>query len=183
MIPVEISKISFFPPNRGYMVLLEELGGERRKLPIMVGPHEAQSIAMAREKVETPRPMTHDLIVSVLEQLEVRVAKVVIKNLVDGTFYAEITVDRGRKAQAVDSRPSDAIAVALRTGSPIFVSDAVMKEASVKQEKEAEGWGEEWHGQEDMRKMLEMKLQRAIDDEEYEEAAGIRDRLRQMKKD
>ena len=132
VLEVEITKISFYPPSKGYAVILKELDGERQ-LPVIVGAFEAQAIALAIEGIEMPRPMTHDLLSNLLQTMEVDVKEIVINKLVEGTFYAKIYVDSynfGEKE--IDSRPSDAIALALRVDAPVFVNEAVMKEAGVK---------------------------------------------------
>lgn len=180
MIPVEVTRISFYPPSKGYAVVLQEIGGEERKLPVIVGAFEAQSIALAREKVDTPRPMTHDLLTAILEELEVHVKAVVVTNLSEGTYYAGIRIDLdGEDETEVDSRPSDAIAVALRLGAPIFVDEEVMSEAGVEDDEQSGVSFEELvHGHDNnRRKILEEKLQKAVEDEEYEKAAEIRDQL------
>ena len=113
MIPVEVTRISFYPPSKGYAVELQEIGGGERKLPVIVGSFEAQAIALAMEKVDTHRPMTHDLLTAILEEMEVDVKAVVVTHLSDGTFFAGIRIDLdGDDETEVDSRPSDAIAVA-----------------------------------------------------------------------
>ena len=185
MIPVEVKKISFYPPSKGYAVFLQEVGGNHRKLPVIVGSFEAQSIALAMEKVDTPRPMTHDLLTSILEEMEIHVKAVVITNLSEGTYYAGIRIDLdGDEETEIDSRPSDAIAVALRLGIPIFVDKIVMNEASVNEDDCSDRSFEELvHGHDNNRqKILEEKMRKAIDDEEYEKAAEIRDELGQIKK-
>jgi len=95
-------------------------------LPIWVGIFEANAIALQIEKVETPRPMTHDLIKGILNHLDARVTKIVVTELRDNTFYAVIFLDVAGKTVTVDSRPSDAIALALRADAPIFVTDEVI---------------------------------------------------------
>lgn len=95
-------------------------------LPIWVGIFEANAIALQIERVDTPRPMTHDLLKNVLMQLNAEVEKIVVSDLRDNTFYALIHLRMGDDAVAVDSRPSDAIALALRTDSPIFVAETVI---------------------------------------------------------
>jgi len=107
-------------------------------LPIWVGLYEANAIALQLEKIKTPRPMTHDLLKSLLSQLQATVEKVVITDLKENTFYALIHLLRDGKALTVDSRPSDAIALALRTDAPIFVEEDVISRAkSVEMTKEA----------------------------------------------
>ncbi len=100
-------------------------------LPIWVGVYEANAIALEIEKVQTPRPMTHDLLKNVLLGLEVRVQKVVVNDLKDDTFYALIWVERDGQMMTIDSRPSDALALALRMDCPIFVEDEVLKNSKI----------------------------------------------------
>jgi len=99
-------------------------------LPIWVGIFEANAIAVKRENVAAPRPMTHDLLKNVFSALEVEVQRVVVTDLRDNTYFALIVVTRGGQEIAIDSRPSDAIALALRTESPIFVEEAVLAKAA-----------------------------------------------------
>jgi bifunctional DNase/RNase len=102
---------------------------DKRSLPIWIGIYEANAIALELEKIETPRPMTHDLIKNILETIEARVLKVMVTDLKENTFYARIHLLRSGTAIEVDARPSDAIALALRTQSPIFVEEAVIDNA------------------------------------------------------
>ncbi|MEE9166019.1 MAG: bifunctional nuclease family protein [Candidatus Neomarinimicrobiota bacterium] len=184
MIPVEVTKISFYPPSKGYAVVLQEIGGQGRKLPVIVGSFEAQAIALALENVETPRPMTHDLISTILEEVEVNIKQVVITHLSDGTFFAEIRVESDHSGRCdIDTRPSDAIAIALRLDSPIFVSEMVMGEAGVEEGAETGLSFEELrHGSENSRHYLEEQLQKAIEEEEYEAAAELRDKILRLAK-
>jgi len=113
--------------NMPIIVLRDPDGG--RILPIWVGVFEANAIALQMENVQTPRPMTHDLLKSLLDGLEAHVERIVVCDLRDNTFYAAIHLVSARGKSMVDARPSDAIALALRTGSPIFVEDSVIREA------------------------------------------------------
>lgn len=118
-------------PSNQPIVLLKEVDGERY-LPIWIGAPEATSIATALEKVTTPRPLTHDLLRSVIDILGAVASRVVITEMRDSIFFADITfAAEGREEVAVSSRPSDAIALAVRTGTPIFASPEVVEEASV----------------------------------------------------
>lgn len=110
------------------IIILKDLE-EKRSLPIWVGVFEANAIALELEKVTTPRPMTHDLIRNLLEALNAHVEKIVVNDLRDNTFYATIYLILDGDEVQVDSRPSDAIALALRTKSPIFVSEDVVNKA------------------------------------------------------
>lgn len=110
------------------IIVLRDLEGQRT-LPIWVGVFEANAIALQMENVQTPRPMTHDLLKSVLDGLSARVERIVVCALKDNTFYATIHMKTEHGNQAVDARPSDAIALALRAGAPIYVDDSVLREA------------------------------------------------------
>ena len=128
MIRMKVAKIILDPVTNSPIVILKDLE-EKKALPIWIGLFEANAIAMEMEKVITPRPMTHDLIKGILERLATEVQKIVVDNLVDNTFYATIYLTaEGREVQ-VDSRPSDAIAIALRTDAPIYVSQEVITQA------------------------------------------------------
>lgn len=128
--------------NMPMIVLRDE--DDKRSLSIWVGLPEANAIALELEKIPTARPMTHDLIKNLLETVEARVAKVEVTDLRENTFYAVIHLKLGARDLAVDSRPSDAIALALRVDAPIFVDDAVLAKAEsveVKVVKDTEGAG------------------------------------------
>lgn len=116
-------------PSSAPIVLLRETGPQGRLLPIFIGGPEATAIALAMDHVETPRPMTHDLFKSVLDVLAVSVERVVVTDLQDKTFFAELQFGGADGIKAVSSRPSDAIALAVRTGTPIFVEEKVLSQA------------------------------------------------------
>jgi bifunctional DNase/RNase len=113
--------------NMPIIILKDE--EEKRSLPIWVGIFEANAIALELEKISTPRPMTHDLIKNILESLDARVLKVVVTDLKENTFYAVLHVQLGEVEYQVDSRPSDAIALALRVAAPIYVDEDVVRKA------------------------------------------------------
>lgn len=126
-IPVEVRGLVVDPTTNMPIVVLREQDGPR-VLPIWVGVFEANAIALEMEGVTTPRPMTHDLMRRLVEQLQGKIERVVVWALKENTFYALIYLDAGlSEAVAIDARPSDAIALALRTKSPIFVEDAVLQ--------------------------------------------------------
>lgn len=123
--------------NLPIIILRDE--DEKRSLPIWIGIYEANAIALELEKIETPRPMTHDLIKNILETIEARVLKIVVTDLRENTFFAELHLQIGEGEYTVDSRPSDAIALALRVAAPIFVNEEVVRKAkSLEVTKEAE---------------------------------------------
>lgn len=126
------------PTNQPIVLLREDEG--QRYLPIFIGPPEATAIVYALQGMETPRPMTHDLFKTVLDDMAVRLEQVVITELHDGTFYAEIELAGDGKAYRISSRPSDAIALAVRYENPvpIYADEAVLEEAGVLFENEDE---------------------------------------------
>jgi uncharacterized protein len=130
MVEMELLGVRVELPSNTPIVLLRETSGDNRMLPIFIGGPEATAIALALEGVVTPRPMTHDLMKSVLEELGTSLERVVVTDLRDGTFYAELHLQAGGEGHQVSSRPSDAIALAVRTGSPIFAAEAVLDEVA-----------------------------------------------------
>ena len=116
------------PPNIPCL-LLREAEGDRRVLPIFIGGPEATAIAFALEAVETPRPMTHDLIKDLLDELGAQVDRVVVTDVRDATFFAEIVLTVGEKQHVVSARPSDAVAIAVRFDAPVFAEEGVLDEA------------------------------------------------------
>jgi bifunctional DNase/RNase len=138
MIEMELVAVRIELPGNTPVVLLRELAEERRILPIFIGQPEATAIAFAIDGVVTPRPMTHDLMKDLLDELGATVERIVITELSEGTFFAEIHLSVGGAAHQVSSRPSDAIALALRAGCPIFAEEAVLSEAGLVEESEQE---------------------------------------------
>jgi bifunctional DNase/RNase len=125
----------FDPRSNMYILLLKEVDGSNT-LPIWIGKPEADSIALALGKVETPRPLTHDLVKNIADGLKVKIAKIVITEIQDNTYYALLCLNDGKKETYVDSRPSDAVAVALRVSAPIFVEENVLEQKSSSDELE-----------------------------------------------
>jgi bifunctional DNase/RNase len=129
-VEMKIRGLMMDPVTNMPIVVLKDIRGQAI-LPIWVGVHEANAIALEIEKVQTPRPMTHDLLKNVFLGLEVRVQKVVVNDLKEDTFYALIWVERDGQTLTIDSRPSDALALALRMDCPIFVEDSVLKNSKI----------------------------------------------------
>jgi bifunctional DNase/RNase len=125
-VEMKIRGLMMDPVTNMPIVILKDVNGDA-VLPIWVGIYEANAIALEIEKVSTPRPMTHDLIKNLLTGLDTRVHKVVVNELREDTFYAVIWLERDGHIISVDSRPSDALAIALRLDCPIFVEDEVLK--------------------------------------------------------
>ncbi|HVJ96879.1 MAG TPA: bifunctional nuclease family protein [Acidimicrobiia bacterium] len=131
MIRLSLIGVRVEVPTNQPIVLLREEGGTRF-LPIFIGSPEATAIVYALQGMETPRPMTHDLFKTVLDDMEVRLERVDITELHDGTFYAEIELQQDGETKRISSRPSDAIALAVRYGEiPIYADEAVLDEAGV----------------------------------------------------
>lgn len=129
-VEMKIRGLIMDPVTQMPIVILKDVNGSTA-LPIWVGIYEANAIALEIEKVATPRPMTHDLIKSLLLGLDAQVHKVVVNELKDDTFFALIWLERNGELISVDSRPSDALALALRLDCPIFVEDAVLKSSKL----------------------------------------------------
>lgn len=129
-VEMKIRGLMMDPVTNMPIVVLKDHSGNQI-LPIWVGIYEANAIALEIEKVQTPRPMTHDLLRNLLLGLNVHVHKVVVNELRDDTFYALIWMEREGKMMSVDSRPSDALALALRVDCPIFVEDEVLKSSRI----------------------------------------------------
>ena len=178
-----------------FALILEEEEGNRR-LPIIIGRFEAQAIAIEIEKVTSTRPMTHDLFKSLATQFQFKLNEVVISDLREGIFYAEmIYVDeREGKKVIVDARPSDAIAIGLRFDAPIFTTENIMREAGITTTNSEEGEAmEQEEGVKESKKKktkkkaisletmsvteLEAEMEKAVADEDYEKAAKIRDEM------
>lgn len=187
-IQVEILGLSASPSAGGaYALLLKETYGNRR-LPIIIGSFEAQSIALELEGIKPPRPLTHDLLKQTIDNLGGTVIEVVIDELKENTFYAKIILEVSSLTNELDARPSDAIALAVRTEAPIYVSEEVMKSAAFVPSSDDE-LSDEMPGQEsEMKKTTETKtaslqdqLREAIEKEDYERAAKIRDEINRRK--
>lgn len=124
---MKIEGLLFDPRSNMYILLLKEING-KDMLPIWIGRPEADSIALGLGKISTPRPLTHDLIKNMIDGLKMKTTKIVVTGIIDNTYYASIYVEKGGVEVPIDSRPSDAIAVAIRTNSPIFVDESVIEQ-------------------------------------------------------
>jgi len=129
LIQMKVEGMLFDPRSNMYILLLKEVNGNKT-LPIWIGKPEADSIALALGKVETPRPLTHDLIKNIVEDLKLKITKIIVTEILDNTYYALLCIENGKQETFVDSRPSDAVAVALRVRAPIFVEDAIIEQKS-----------------------------------------------------
>jgi bifunctional DNase/RNase len=148
-VEMKIRGLMMDPVTSMPIVILKDVGSNN-VLPIWVGIYEANAIALEIEKVSTPRPMTHDLIKTLLHGLEAGIRKVVVNELKEDTFFAVIWVERNGELISVDSRPSDALALALRLDCPIFVDEAVLKSA-----KSASGVSDKLNTNQELKRYLE----------------------------
>ncbi len=203
---VEIAGLHQTPTGSGaYALILREVNGNRN-LPIIIGAFEAQAIAMELEGIKPPRPLTHDLAKNLVETLGATLVEIIIDELRDNTFYAKLILDVSSMMQEIDARPSDAIALSVRFRCPIYASESVMREASFEVEPEEEKSFRlrqeiDEEEEEDFPKrprystyegssfsrskenriaQLKAQLKEAIEKEEYEKAAKIRDELKKL---
>lgn len=191
-IPVEILGLTSSSASSGaYALILKETHGTRR-LPIIIGAWEAQCIALEIEGIRPPRPMTHDLIKTIIETLGSALVEVYISELRDGTFFAKLILE-GYDAE-IDSRPSDAIALAVRYGAPIYIEESILNDAGFMPESEEDEEAlpkklEEEEGKTSMPapqkkatewEVIQHQLEEAIAQENYERAAQLRDQLKRM---
>jgi hypothetical protein len=136
LIKMKVDGLLFDPRSGMYILLLKATDGDET-LPIWIGKPEADSIALALGKVVTPRPLTHDLIKNIIDDIAMVVSRVAVREIIDNTYYASIYITDGKDEKQVDCRPSDAVAVALRSGAPIFVNENVIEK---KNSDELEDW-------------------------------------------
>lgn len=192
-IEITVKGLSYSQGKSGaYALILAEKGPDARKLPVVIGGAEAQSIAVALEKsIAPPRPMTHDTWQNMLDELGTQIEKVLIHRLVNGVFYASIYARNEHGAQLIfDSRPSDAVALAVRVDCPIYVLASILEQAGIteKEERVADGVEEDVaeegtpsETQADNITLLEKQLEEAVENEDYELAARLRDRIDKLK--
>ena len=198
LIQINIKGISYSDTQTGaYALILKEIDGNRR-LPIIIGGFEAQSIAIALEKELKPkRPLTHDLFKNFAERFNIYIKQVIIHKLVDGVFYSSLICERDKIEEIIDARTSDAIAMALRFGAPVFIYDSILKQAgfdesTIIEDKKNTG-GENWIKNfveeqskqktvpDDLNKLslskLKSLLNKLVNLEDYEKAVKIRDEI------
>jgi len=169
--------------NRFVVILKDDVNG--RWLPIVVGTTEAQAIALQLEGIMPPRPLTHDLMKNLLESIKVDISKIVVNDLRENTYFASISLQVQKDTYEIDARPSDAIALALRMQAPIFVNEKVMKKAAVIDQssisKDSFEESDRPFGDIDQMEELNIKLQKAVREERFEDAAKIRDEILGLK--
>ncbi|HTN68874.1 MAG TPA: bifunctional nuclease family protein [Dysgonamonadaceae bacterium] len=188
-VKLSILGISFSQVQAGaYALIFSESDGPRR-LPIVIGTPEAQSIAIVMEKINPPRPLSHDLMVSIFSTLEVELLEVFIHKFDQGAFIAELTVKQGDKEYKIDSRTSDAVALAIRTDAPIYTTEKIMKDMAIIFDEKSEDQEEvkEFLSNEDKdlsqldTETLNSMLQEALGKEDFESAIKLRDEMNKRK--
>ena len=165
--------------DKGNAVLVKPLGSERA-VPIFIGQLEAQSILIGLGKVPMPRPLTHDLMLSVMEKVSMTVERIEINDLKDATFYSRIVAKQGAKKYVFDSRPSDALGIASRVQCPVYIAEYIVDEASIPISMINESDQMTQSVSNSVLEELQRALDEAVQDENYEEAARIRDRIREV---
>jgi uncharacterized protein len=194
-IKLEIIGLSYSQTQSGaYALVLGEEKGKRR-LPIIIGAFEAQAIAIELENMTPTRPLTHDLFKSLAQSFDIEVEEIIIFNLLEGVFYAKLVCNNGDKKMEIDARTSDAIAIAVRFGCPIFTYEFILSTAGIVLEDNATIESIEEHVERPATSTklseselssastdeLKELLKRAIDEEAYEKAGRIRDELNKRK--
>ena len=181
----EVDKLSYYSPDKGYNVKLTEINGNSY-FSIIVGNTEAQSIALALEGIETPRPMTHDIILDILSSGDLKVDKIEISNFMKGTFYATLYIKGFHcRLKKIDCRPSYAIAIAIKYCYPIYIKkrvidrikpNKIISDSSFNSVEEFESQKED--SLSDIIEKLNYALKNAINKENYEAAAKLRDKIK-----
>ena len=190
LIRLTINRISYSKTHNGaYALLLNEKNGNR-KLPIVIGGFEAQSIAVALEsEIKPPRPLTHDLFKNFSDCFEIKIKQVIIHKIVDGVFFSSLICIRDKIEEIIDSRTSDAIALAIRFDSPIFTYESVLEKAGIELKVDELNKSEKPDKKEikkvDYKKLsvnqLEKAISVAVKNEDYELAAHLRDEINKRK--
>jgi bifunctional DNase/RNase len=191
-IKLKVMGISYSQTQSGaYALLLIEENGDRR-IPIIIGGFEAQAIVIKLENLEPPRPLTHDLFKKFADQFNIAVIEVMIYKLEEGVFFSKLICNNGEKEYSIDSRTSDAVAIALRFGCPIYITEEILEKAQLtnsppETDLSAPGESEDIyepsskyssHSDEELFKMID----EAVKKEDYEQAAAIRDEIDRRKK-
>ena len=179
-IPVRVEKVTLDTSTNRFVVILRD-DSNKRWLPSVVGSAEAQAIALQLENIDPPRPLTHDLMKNLLETMGIKITRIIVNDLRENTYYAVIDLNDNGSKKEVDARPSDAIALALRTQAPIFVEEDVMKKASINESGEGEEIVEDVSPVQKLEK-LNLDLDHAVQEERFEDAARLRDEIKDMKK-
>jgi bifunctional DNase/RNase len=191
-VKLKVMGISYSQTQSGaYALILIEENGDRR-IPIIIGGFEAQAIVIKLENLEPPRPLTHDLIKIIADQFDITIIEVVINKLEEGVFFSKLICNNGEKEYAIDSRTSDAVAIALRFGCPIYINEEILEKAQLTNapsDTELSNSSEDVNIQESSPQYatysdeeLYKMIDEAVKKEDYERAAAIRDEIEKRKK-
>ena len=186
LIQLKVNRISYSQSQNGaYALILEEVDGDR-KLPIVIGGFEAQSIAIALEKnIDPPRPLTHDLFKNFAQNFDIKIKRVIINKLIDGIFYSSLICEQNKVEEIVDARTSDAVALAIRFDSPIYTYSKILENAGIILKKQNDDENIQVLLPDEYKtltlKQLNKKISDAIENEDYELAAKLRDEIKQRK--
>ena len=186
-----VDKISYCQSSKGYTILMQEIG-TANYFSILIGNSEAQSVALALEGVQTPRPMTHDMIIDILDSSDIKINRIEINNFENDTFFSRILIKSYNFGiKSIDCRPSDAISIALKCNYPIFIDDQVLssiKESQGRIDSDFNAISEYYKNTKSdiLQKKsninrLTKALDNAVDEENYEVAAKIRDKIKLIK--
>ncbi|MCE9596622.1 MAG: bifunctional nuclease family protein [Spirochaetia bacterium] len=191
LLEVKISDVSI--TNVGFAIFMKPVGSTSSKVvPIFIGPLETYSISSALDGVTPPRPNTHDLIINLISELEARILHVIINDIIGNIFYARVVIQSGDGIVEIDARPSDSVAIAIRAKCPIFMHEKVYQEAGVVIGDEGKPETPENEEEQIITtsatsqtpiEQLKIRLQRAIDQERFEEAADLRDQITKMQRE
>lgn len=191
---LEIVGMSYSQSQSGAYALILGVAGEKRRLPIIIGGFEAQAIAIELEKMKPTRPLTHDLFKNFASHFEIHIKEVVINKFEEGIFYSKLLCEQFGKISEIDSRTSDAVALAIRFDCPIYALEEIIDEAGIMMDDEpavgegavssAEGKPKSGKGKytDYLSEELEEMLKKAVQDENYEEASRLRDEIDSRKK-
>lgn len=178
MIEVKINGL-FLTQAQASGVILKELNGDRT-LPIIIGEYEAQSIALGLENIRPPRPITHDLTLNIIDTFGAQIDRIIVTELKNNTYYAVVQLRRKTKIYDIDSRPSDAIALAVRNNIPIYVAEEVMQKGAYTSEELQEIEKGKVDAGLSRLDQLKKELDEAVEKEEYEKAARLRDEINKL---
>jgi len=181
LVPAEVLTVA--SSDHGNAVLVKPKGADIA-VPIFIGPAEADAIKIILLNYHIPRPLTHDLFISTLNHTNINVKRVEITDLIEGTFYGRLIVTKSGKEISIDARPSDCIAIAVRVKCSIFIDEAVVDEAgiTITRVKEQNGQSFTLEKSETHLSKLKKRLNRAVEEENYEEAAKLRDEIKKLEK-
>jgi len=190
---LEIVGMSYSQSSSGAYALILGIPGENRRLPIIIGGFEAQAIAIELEKMKPTRPLTHDLFKSFADHFDIRIVEIVINKFEEGIFFSKLVCEAGGSVTEIDSRTSDAVALAIRFDCPIYAYESILKEAAIDMGTESDQT--EKTGEESQPRTVEVQgkyndyllaeleemLKKAIAEEQYEEASRLRDEINRRK--